>query len=107
MPSLIRFVSFLGLLAVLAYTGMFALVSWVEPTQREFVVTIRRIAWARRRPAPPTQTPSAIRRRPVRTGCRASSPGWRGCSRAYKYRGDAGGILPAYHHKARGSSDAF
>lgn len=40
MPSLIRFVSFLGLLAVLAYAGMFALVSSVEPTQREFVVTI-------------------------------------------------------------------
>jgi hypothetical protein len=34
MPSLIRFVSFLGLLAVVAYASMFALVSWVEPTQR-------------------------------------------------------------------------
>ena len=40
MPSLIRFLSFLGLLAALAYVVMFALVSVVEPTQREFVVTI-------------------------------------------------------------------
>jgi hypothetical protein len=40
MPSLIRFVSFVGLLAALAYAGMFALVSLVEPTQREFVMTV-------------------------------------------------------------------
>ena len=40
MPSLIRFLSFLGLLAALAYVVMFALVSVVEPTQREFIVTI-------------------------------------------------------------------
>ena len=40
MPSLIRFVFFFGLLAALAYAGMFALVSLVEPTQREFVITV-------------------------------------------------------------------
>jgi hypothetical protein len=40
MPSLIRFLFFLGLLAALAYAGMFALVSLVEPIQREFVVMI-------------------------------------------------------------------
>ena len=40
MPSLVRFLSFLGLLAAIAYAGMFALVSLVEPTQREFVATV-------------------------------------------------------------------
>jgi hypothetical protein len=40
MPSLVRLLSIMGVLTVLAYVGMFALVSTVEPTQREFVVTI-------------------------------------------------------------------
>jgi hypothetical protein len=40
MPSLIRFLTFLGLLAAIAYAGMFALVGFVEPTQREFVVMV-------------------------------------------------------------------
>ena len=52
MPSLIRFLCFLGLLAVLAYAGMFALVSLVEPMRREFVVMIPQDRLAKRIAAP-------------------------------------------------------
>ena len=40
MPSLIRFASLLALLAIIGYAGMYALVTLVEPTQREFAITI-------------------------------------------------------------------
>jgi len=40
MPSLIRFLSLLGLLAATVYGGMVALAGLVEPTQREFVVLV-------------------------------------------------------------------
>lgn len=35
MPSLIRFLVLIGILAGLAWIGMFALVNYVEPEQRE------------------------------------------------------------------------
>src|SRR6266498_3225515 len=40
MPSLIRFLSFLGLLAAAVCGGMVAFAGLVEPTQREFVVLV-------------------------------------------------------------------
>ncbi|EFL87981.1 hypothetical protein [Ahrensia sp. R2A130] len=40
MPSLIRFIVFLAVLAGLAYGGMFALATMVEPEQREMRVKI-------------------------------------------------------------------
>jgi hypothetical protein len=40
MPSLMRFLSLLGLLAAAVYGGMVALAGLVEPTQREFVVMV-------------------------------------------------------------------
>jgi hypothetical protein len=40
MPSLIRFAALLALLAIIGYAGMYALVTLVEPTPREFVVAI-------------------------------------------------------------------
>lgn len=40
MPSLIRFLVFLGVLAGLAYGGMFALVMMVEPQTREMTVRV-------------------------------------------------------------------
>ena len=107
MPSLIRFVSFLGLLAVLACAGMFALVSWVEPTQREFVVTIRRIAWARRRPAPPTQTPSAIRAGRSGPAAGRRAPAGEGNREPTNTAATRAVFSWPYHHKARGSSDPF
>lgn len=40
MPSLIRFLVFCGLLAGMAYGGMFALVAYVEPAPKEVQVRI-------------------------------------------------------------------
>ncbi len=40
MPSLIRFLVFLGVLAGLAYGGMFALVTMVEPQTREMTIRV-------------------------------------------------------------------
>ncbi|MEM1316875.1 MAG: histidine kinase [Pseudomonadota bacterium] len=40
MPSLIRFIMFLAILGGLAYGGMFALATMVEPEQREMRVKI-------------------------------------------------------------------
>ncbi len=40
MPSLIRFLVILGILAGLAYAGMIALVFFVEPVPREMTQTI-------------------------------------------------------------------
>ena len=40
MPSLVRILVVLGLLAGLAYAAMFALVNFVQPKPREITVTI-------------------------------------------------------------------
>lgn len=40
MPSLLRFLFFIGVLAGLVYAGMWALVFYVEPTPREMTVRI-------------------------------------------------------------------
>ena len=40
MPSLIRFIVVCGILAGLAYGGMFALATFVEPEEREIRVKI-------------------------------------------------------------------
>ena len=40
MPSLIRFLVVIGILAGLAYAGMFALATMVEPEQREMRVKV-------------------------------------------------------------------
>lgn len=40
MPSLFRFLVFLGLLGGLAYGGMFSLAKYVNPKPREITVTI-------------------------------------------------------------------
>ena len=48
MPSLIRFLAILGVFAAFCYAGMLALVSFVEPTPREFVVTIPQERFAKK-----------------------------------------------------------
>jgi|GraSoiStandDraft_4_1057263.scaffolds.fasta_scaffold904970_1 hypothetical protein len=48
MPSLIRFLGILGVFAALCYAGMLALVSFVEPTQREFAVIIPQERFAKK-----------------------------------------------------------
>lgn len=40
MPSLIRFLVFIGVLAGIAWLGMFGLVTYVEPEQREMSTPI-------------------------------------------------------------------
>jgi hypothetical protein len=40
MPSIIRFLVIIGILAGLVYGGMFALATFVEPTPREMTVRI-------------------------------------------------------------------
>ncbi len=40
MPSLVRFLVIIGVLAALAYGGMFALVTFVTPQPREMTQTI-------------------------------------------------------------------
>lgn len=40
MPSLIRFVVFIGILAGLVYAGMWALVFYVDPQPREMSIRI-------------------------------------------------------------------
>ena len=40
MPSLVRFLLWIGILAGLVYGGMWALVSFVEPQQREMSSTV-------------------------------------------------------------------
>jgi hypothetical protein len=40
MPSLFRFLIFVGLLGGLAYAGIFALATFIEPSPREITVTI-------------------------------------------------------------------
>ncbi len=40
MPSIIRFLLIVGLLAGSVYGGMLALVAWYEPEPREITVTI-------------------------------------------------------------------
>ncbi|WP_421856718.1 histidine kinase [Oricola sp.] len=40
MPSLIRFIVFMGILAGIAYGGMWALVLYVDPVEREMTVRI-------------------------------------------------------------------
>ncbi|MGN6550311.1 MAG: histidine kinase [Pararhizobium sp.] len=40
MPSLIRFLVFCGIVAGLIYGGMFALVMYVKPTDREITVRV-------------------------------------------------------------------
>jgi len=42
MPSLFRFLAVVGLLIGLAYGAIFALASFVEPTQREITITVPR-----------------------------------------------------------------
>jgi hypothetical protein len=42
MPSLIRFLAVVGLLAALAYGAIYSLANFVEPTSREMTVTIPR-----------------------------------------------------------------
>ena len=48
MPSLIRFLGILGIVAALCYAGMLALVSFVALTPREFVVTIPQERFAKK-----------------------------------------------------------
>ena len=55
MPSLVRFLCILAVLGGCCYGVMLALVSYVEPTPREFVVTIPQERLARK-PAATTQT---------------------------------------------------
>lgn len=40
LPSLFRFLAMIAILGGLIYAGMFALATFVEPTQREMTVTI-------------------------------------------------------------------
>jgi hypothetical protein len=40
MPSLFRFLVFLGVIGGLTYVGVFALANFVKPTTREIVVTV-------------------------------------------------------------------
>ena len=40
MPSLVRLLLWIGVVAGLCYGGMWALVSFVEPQQREMTVTV-------------------------------------------------------------------
>jgi hypothetical protein len=40
MPSLFRFLVFLGLVGGLAYVGVFSLANFVKPYPREIIVTI-------------------------------------------------------------------
>jgi hypothetical protein len=40
MPSLFRFLIFIGVIAGLAYVGVFALANFVKLTPREIVVTV-------------------------------------------------------------------
>ena len=40
MPSLFRFLVFVGILGGMAYSAMFSLARYVEPKQREIPVTI-------------------------------------------------------------------
>ncbi len=40
MPSLLRFLAVVGILAGLVYAGMWALVTFVEPKPREMTVTV-------------------------------------------------------------------
>ena len=42
MPSLLRFLAVVGLLIGLVYGAIFALASFVEPTQREMTITVPR-----------------------------------------------------------------
>ena len=42
MPSLVRFLVIIGLLAGVVYGAIFALASFIEPTSREITVTIPR-----------------------------------------------------------------
>ena len=56
MPSLIRFLVFLGVLAGLAYGGMFALVTLVEPTTREMTVRVPTDRLTLEEPASPPLT---------------------------------------------------
>ena len=42
MPSLFRFLVFVGLLVGLVYGAIYALASFVEPTPREMTVTVPR-----------------------------------------------------------------
>ena len=39
-PSLLRFLLWIGILAALGYGGMLALVTFVEPQQREMTTTV-------------------------------------------------------------------
>ena len=49
MPSLIRFLAFIGILCGLLYGGMFALVNWYEPKQREMTVLVPPDKFAKQR----------------------------------------------------------
>ncbi len=42
MPSLFRFLAVVGLLIGLVYGAIYALASFVEPTQREITITVPR-----------------------------------------------------------------
>jgi hypothetical protein len=61
MPTLIRLIITLLFLAGLVYAGMFALVAFVEPTQKEQTIPIRtqELLNGGQRPLPGTEAPSA------------------------------------------------
>jgi hypothetical protein len=40
MPSLVRILAAIGVLLAMLYGGMFALVHWYEPKQREMTVSV-------------------------------------------------------------------
>lgn len=49
MPSLFRFLAFIGILCGLLYGGMFALANWYEPKQREMTVLVPPDKFAKQR----------------------------------------------------------
>jgi hypothetical protein len=49
MPSLLRFLTAIGILCGLLYGGMFALANWYEPKQREMSVLVSPDKFAKQR----------------------------------------------------------
>ena len=50
MPSLFRFLVFVGIVAGLAYVGVFALANFVRPQPREIVVTVPQDKFVKQQP---------------------------------------------------------
>jgi len=50
MPSLFRFLTLIGVVAALAYGGMFLLATWFDPKPREITVSIPPDKFAKQQP---------------------------------------------------------